>query len=238
MKKRSTKNLSILAQALILSLCFVAYLNANATSKKDDKQEEGQAQYKSVTNNDNSEERRDAMNVKKMTPWNWFKSEEPTGSQQLTTHNPSRAYPSMRDLHRDIDHFIDHAFRNFGFPTLGPDLGFAHAFKPKMDIQSSDTAYTLAIELPGVNENDMHLEVVDDTLTIKGEKKQAFEKKEKDAYRVERSYGSFQRVLTLPQDVDQEAIDARFKNGVLTVSLPRKEAVAPDSRKIDIKTES
>ena len=62
----------------------------------------------------------------------------------------------------------------------------------------------------------------DNTLTIRGEKRQEKEEKAKDYYRIERSYGSFQRVLSLPEDVDQDTIKATFKNGVLTVTMPRK----------------
>jgi len=87
-----------------------------------------------------------------------------------------------------------------------------------------------------VSEKDVTLEIVNNTMTIRGEKKQEKEEKEKNYYRVERSYGSFQRVLSLPQDADQEDVKATFKNGVLTVTIPRKELPKSEAKRIDIKS--
>jgi HSP20 family protein len=109
-------------------------------------------------------------------------------------------------------------------------------FKPTLDLSATDKEYTLTVEIPGVDEKDVNLEMVNDTLTVRGEKKQEKEEKDKDYYRVERSYGSFQRVLSLPDDVDQQGVKAVFKRGVLTISMPRKALPQPDIRKIEIKT--
>jgi HSP20 family protein len=86
-----------------------------------------------------------------------------------------------------------------------------------------------------VDEKDVKLEIVNDTLTISGEKKQEKEEKEKNYYRMERSYGVFQRVLSLPEDADQDKIKATFKKGILTVTVPRKALPKSDVKQIEIK---
>jgi len=111
-------------------------------------------------------------------------------------------------------------------------------FKPTLDLGASDKEYTISVELPGVDENDVKLEVMDDTLTIRGEKRQEKEEKERNYYRIERSYGSFQRMLSLPEDADQENIKAVFKKGVLTVTLPRKALPKSEARQIPVSTEN
>lgn len=102
-------------------------------------------------------------------------------------------------------------------------------------LSATDTEYTVTAEIPGVDDKDVKLEIVDDTLTIRGEKKQEKEEKEKNYYRLERSYGSFQRVLSLPDDVDQDGVKANFKKGVLTITLPRKALPKPEAKRIEIK---
>lgn len=99
-----------------------------------------------------------------------------------------------------------------------------------------EEAYTIAVEVPGVDENDFQVEIANDTLIIRGEKKQEKEEKDKNYYRMERSYGSFQRVLSLPEDADQEGVSANFKNGVLKVSMPRKAAPQAHVRQIEIQS--
>jgi HSP20 family protein len=108
--------------------------------------------------------------------------------------------------------------------------------KPTLDLSATDKKYTISVEIPGVDEKDVKLEIANDTLTIRGEKKQENEEKDKNYYRVERSYGSFQRVLSLPEDADQAGVKATFKRGILFISMPRKAVPQADVRKIDIKS--
>jgi HSP20 family protein len=91
------------------------------------------------------------------------------------------------------------------------------------------------VEIPGVDEKDVKLEIVNNTLTIRGEKKQEKEEKDKDFYCLERSYGSFQRVLSLPEDVDQAGVEAKFTKGVLNVTLPRKPMPQSEVKRIEVK---
>jgi HSP20 family protein len=96
-------------------------------------------------------------------------------------------------------------------------------FKPSADLRAEEKAYILSIEIPGVEEKDVSIDVYDNTMTIRGEKKQEVEEKKSNYYRVERSYGSFQRIISLPDDVDQDNISAGIKKGVLTITMPKTE---------------
>jgi HSP20 family protein len=98
---------------------------------------------------------------------------------------------------------------------------------PALDISDDDEQYSITVELPGGKKDDVHVEVHDDTLTIRGEKKSEREEKKEQRRYVERSYGTFSRSFSLPSDADAEHIDASFKDGVLTIRLPKTEAKKP-----------
>ena len=135
---------------------------------------------------------------------------------------------------------FDGVFRNFGLPSLNIGNLFdteSALLRPHVDVASNEKEYTVTVEIPGVEEKDVKLELSNDgTLAIRGEKKQESAHKDKDFHRVERSYGSFLRTLSLPEDVNQDAIDAKFKNGVLTISMPRKALPQASSKRIEIKS--
>jgi HSP20 family protein len=112
---------------------------------------------------------------------------------------------------------------------------------PKLDIRREDHQYAINLEVPGVEEKDIHIEVKGNELTISGEKRQDYELPDKDGavqnnvgYYSERSYGSFTRSLTLPEDIDTHSISANYKNGILTVLLPRKEPEKSKSITIEV----
>ena len=183
------------------------------------------------------------MDLKKLAPWNWVKKEE---EQQATTlpvrrHGQLRAYSPISQFHQELDRMFENFFRGFGFPAMGlgredAPLAPAEWLKPTLDVAAGDKEYTITVELPGVEERDVQLELSEDTLIIRGEKKQEKEEKEKNYYRMERSYGSFQRVLSLPDDADQEGVSAAYKNGVLTITVPRKAGQKKEVRRIPVKS--
>jgi len=144
----------------------------------------------------------------------------------------------LQDFHRDIDRLFDRTFRDFGFSSFAMDRPFWPAadglFKPVTDLSASDKEYTITVEVPGAKKDDIRIEVANNVMTISGEKKQKKEEQEKDFYRQERYYGSFQRVLPLPQDADQDHIKADFNQGVLTVTMPRKDMPKPNVKEIEI----
>ena len=104
---------------------------------------------------------------------------------------------------------------------------------PSVDVGETDKAFEITAELPGMDEDDIEVTLTDAGLTIKGEKKSEREETEKDYHRLERSFGSFQRFFAVPEEVDAAKIDARFKKGVLTVTLPK--TAKAKARKIKVK---
>jgi len=187
------------------------------------------------------------MDIKKWIPWNWFKKEEEGSGKTVPVQHEGRQEQAvtltspLQQFHQDIDRLFDQTFRGYGLssaifnPSFPPRLNDAALMlKPTLDLAVTDQEYTLTVEIPGVDEKDVKLEIVNDTLTIRGEKKQEKEEKEKNFYRMERSYGSFQRVLCLPDDVDQGNIKASFAKGILTITLPRKMVPKSDVKHIEI----
>lgn len=131
---------------------------------------------------------------------------------------------------------IDRLFDDFAFPSRGM---FAFNDRPTtsvpaIDFTSNDKSYTLSAELPGLTEKDVEISVADGILSLSGEKKEEEERKEEGCLISERRYGSFRRTMKLPEDVDAAKIAARFKDGVLTIALPRDEKSAQRTRKIAI----
>jgi HSP20 family protein len=106
---------------------------------------------------------------------------------------------------------------------------------PAVDIVEKDTAYEVTAELPGMDESNIDVKVSNNTLTIRGEKKEEKEEKKKDYYLSERRFGSFERRFQIPQGVDAAKIDARFKKGVLTVALPKTPEAQAQEKKIAVK---
>ena len=108
------------------------------------------------------------------------------------------------------------------------------ALRPRLDMTGDDKQYVVTVEIPGVSPDDISLEARDGALLLRGEKKQEATSDEKGVYRMERTYGSFERVLPLPEDASEDAVTASHKDGVLTITIPRKEKTAPEARKIAI----
>jgi HSP20 family protein len=106
---------------------------------------------------------------------------------------------------------------------------------PAVDVADTATSYEITAELPGLDEKNVEVKLSEGTLTIKGEKKEEKEEKKKDYYLSERHYGSFQRSFSVPDGVDAEKIEATFKNGVLTVTLPKTAEAQKKEKKIEIK---
>lgn len=139
---------------------------------------------------------------------------------------PSELFSVQREINRLFDNF-------FHGDVQADDSLFSSVWAPAVDIAEQDDQYVVKIELPGVNKDDVKITLESNILTIRGEKKQEKEIKEDNYHRMERSYGSFQRSFTLPATVKSDKIDASFKDGILTVSLPKAEEAKP--KRIDIK---
>jgi HSP20 family protein len=119
----------------------------------------------------------------------------------------------------------------FDSPAPG-NGGTLRRWMPAMDLVETADHFVLRADLPGMSEDDIHIEYENDTLTVSGERKAEHESKGEGYYRVERAFGSFSRSLTLPKGVDAEAVTANFDRGVLEIRVPKPEERKP--RRIEI----
>src|ERR1700744_2280860 len=127
---------------------------------------------------------------------------------------------------------MNRLFNSF-FDTPTPANGTTfRRWIPAMDLVETDGAFVLKADLPGLSESDVNIELDDNVLTISGERKSEHEDRKAGYYRVERSYGSFRRSMTLPEGVEAESVKATFANGVLEVTVPKPVQQAP--RKVQI----
>jgi HSP20 family protein len=107
-------------------------------------------------------------------------------------------------------------------------------WSPAVDIFETDNELVLKADVPGVDQKDIDIQLENGTLTLKGERKFANEERGKGFHRLERSYGSFVRYFTVPETIDPEHVRADFNNGVLTVTLPKKEIAKPKAIKVQV----
>ena len=119
-------------------------------------------------------------------------------------------------------------------PFRGIGTRIADWVAPASEASSDDGAYRIAMELPGVAEDDIHLSVENGMVTVKGEKKTEREEKGDTWYFSERQFGSFSRSFRLPADADEAAVSAELKDGVLTVTLPRRAPATPEAKRVPI----
>jgi len=144
-------------------------------------------------------------------------------------------------LRKEIDQLFEDFGEGFWGRQLRPFSAFERAWPkkfvsaPVVDVAETDKSYEITAELPGLDEKNVEVNVADGGITIKGEKKEETEEKQKDYYVSERRYGSFQRSFTLPEGVDADKIEATFKNGVLKLTLPKTAEAQKPAKKIEIK---
>jgi HSP20 family protein len=113
------------------------------------------------------------------------------------------------------------------FNSLWDQPATSQRWVPEMDLVETDDHYLLKADLPGMKQADVAIEFNDGTLTISGERKAEYERKEKGFFRLERSFGKFSRSLTLPDGIDPDKIEAAFHDGVLEVTIPKPEERKP-----------
>jgi HSP20 family protein len=127
---------------------------------------------------------------------------------------------------------MNRLFNSFFDTPTPPNGGTARRWLPAMDVVETDDHFVLTADLPGLGEEDVNIEIEENVLTVSGERKAEHEEKREGFVRVERSYGSFRRSLTLPEGVDAEAVSANFDKGVLEIRIPKPEQRKP--RKVEI----
>lgn len=137
---------------------------------------------------------------------------------------------SILSLQDDMDRMFQDFFGGASLPVLAQRQSF-----PAIDIVENKKNFKVKAELAGIDPEDVEISVTDGFLTVQGEKKEETEEEENDYLRREVSYGSFQRVLALPETADCDGAEASFKNGVLNIKIPKKAEALQKPKKLDIK---
>lgn len=139
---------------------------------------------------------------------------------------------TLDSMHRQLENWMDRAFS----VSNGEGLERRLTLTPRMDVAETEKGYELTADLPGMQDKEVDISVSNDVLTITGERSYERESDGRSVHLSERGFGTFKRSFSLPDDVDQDQIQASLKNGVLAVFLPKSEEVAPPSRQIKVKT--
>ncbi|MFN8455846.1 MAG: Hsp20/alpha crystallin family protein [Anaerolineae bacterium] len=168
------------------------------------------------------------MALTDLVPWKWGEKNVPVKREETDPF-----YTLHREMDRLFDDFMGHGF---GLTRFGNFMDRAGAFNPQVDVTENDKEIKVAAELPGLDEKDIEVSLSGDMLTISGEKKAEKEDQRENYYRMERSYGSFQRSIALPVEVDTDKVEATFKNGVLQITLPKLHPGQEAKKRISIKT--
>ena len=141
-------------------------------------------------------------------------------------------FDHLNRLRDEIDRAFQSSFGSFG--ELGPSTGFLEGWSPAVDLHEDKDKLSVKAELPGMKKEDIDVSLHGDTLSISGERKHEEERKEGEHYRSERYFGRFQRSIQLPHAVDGNKIEASYRDGILTVTLPKTEEAK--RKQIQIKT--
>ena len=161
-----------------------------------------------------------------------------------TSPAPANVPDPLRSFRSEMDRLFDRFAGGWGMPSLRRMFDVEPAYRyestfsvpsPAVDISEDETCYKVTAELPGMVEKEIEVVLSNDTLTLKGEKRQEKEQKDKNFYLSERSYGSFQRSFYLPDGVDRDKIAADFSKGVLTITMPKTAKAVEQTKKIQVK---
>lgn len=165
------------------------------------------------------------MAFRDLIPWSRQENPLPVPVSAEREREPE-AHPLL-SLHREVNRLFEDVFRGFGMPGFERSMSW-----PYVEIGETDKDIRVTAELPGLDEKDVELTVEEGVLILRGEKRAEVE--DKDRGYSERSYGRFERRIGLPRDVDRDRVTATFKNGILTVLLPRTEAANENVRRIPV----
>lgn len=131
---------------------------------------------------------------------------------------------SLLSFQEEMNRLFDDFFRGMGLPAAPEDLQLANAgvFHPRVNVAETDTEVEVTAELPGLDEKSVTVEVEEDALTLRGEKREEREEKGRNWRHIETSFGSFHRIVPLPAPVQTDKAQAKFRKGVLTVTAPKQ----------------
>lgn len=165
------------------------------------------------------------MAIRDLIPWN-------RGNNQVPTLGRRDDMDPVLSLHRSIDRLFDEALRGFDAPSMFGRMATRNGMWPSVEFSETDKEIRVAAELPGLEENDIEVLLENGVLTLCGEKKS--ETEDQDRQFSERYYGRFERRLALDREVEEDKVAATFKNGVLTVTLPKTETAQANAKRIAI----
>ena len=148
---------------------------------------------------------------------------------QLTRWQPAGEFTKLRD---QMDRMFEDWPRIFGRRI--DEEGLRGAWMPAVDIRETKDAFDVTAELPGIDAKDVDVSVQENTLTIRGERRREEVKENETVHRIEREYGVFERSFTLPRSADAEKIQAKYREGVLSLTVPKREEAKPKSLKISV----
>lgn len=161
-------------------------------------------------------------------------------SKPLAVSGPASSGKLLTELHEEITKILERFSSGFPWPWTGMEplreLGFPSiAASPRVDFSEGDDAYEVTAELPGLDEKDIEVSLSERLLSIRGEKRDERDVEEKDYHLSERSYGAFQRSLSVPEGVDTGKVSATFDKGLLTIHLPKRREAKSKRRTIAVK---
>jgi len=143
----------------------------------------------------------------------------------------------LLDFRSQMNRLVDAFFeRPFSIDPFFGEFSLSGDFVPRIDVSDTDKEITVRAELPGMEPENIDITLSGNALIIRGEKQAEKEEKGKRYYQIERSYGSFYRSIPLPDEVDENRINATFKNGVVKISLPKTAEAQKKSKRISVKT--
>lgn len=166
------------------------------------------------------------MSLGDIVPWKW-------GALRREGRPVDGLRREIESLHRDLDRVFE-GFFSEGLGASPAEPWLRGEVVPRLDVTEDDQGFAVKVDLPGLDEKDVEVALADRVLTIRGEKKEDTETKEKDFYRRERVHGSFRRSIEIPAAVDTAKIEASFKQGVLTIRLPKSKEAQASVKRIDI----
>lgn len=154
-------------------------------------------------------------------------------AQEMTWwNNDFLPFSNNRFFQRNMNQMLNDFFRG---DALANESIFGSEWKPAVDIAENSDSYIIKVELPGMSKDDVKISLEKNTLTIRGEKKHEEEKKDHNYHRTERSYGMFERSFTIPGSIKADSVDAHYKDGVLTLTLPKADEAKPTMIKVKVK---
>ncbi len=143
------------------------------------------------------------------------------------------AVPALRNLPA-FDDLFDEFFRGFGVAPAWPEASRLGEFTPRLDVRETDEELIVTAELPGLEEKDFEVLLEDDVLTIKGKKRTEHEEKREGYRHIESASGSFRRAIPMPSEIDADAVKATYKQGVVTVVLPKLPEARRQARTVPV----